>query len=308
MEGTALPYTTAAKFDRGMTTLATALEYAGYAEGLGELASLGYGALRNKLGQSMESGWLSKMRNTKSKLQSPTVGTDYIWNHVNNNIRGALPEGLTKQHIADALEGNLSWIESPEYLRRRMATTGETAEQVTKDVQALKNRFANTKIKFTDKGLGKNKLGDLIGGDYSANPFDIFAKLNKDVIRINPNQTLEEIIGTIDHEVGHALSPALKNPKLYKNYPFIPTTHGNNLRDWGNEQGFFNKLWKGDRSKDYVYLEDPAEQQVRYNRFNAKIREDLNLPRNEGTLTDEQFDQWADAQRKDKFKSFENRK
>jgi hypothetical protein len=243
----------------------------------------------------------SSVENVGSKLKSQTAGTDYIWNHVNKNIKGNLPEGLTKQHVADILENNLSWIESPEYLKRRMATTGESIEQVTKNVQALKKRFKNTKIEFTNKGLGKNS-----DGIYSGNPSNLISNIRKDVIKIKPDQSLEEIMATIDHEVGHALSPAIKNEKLYKNYPFLPTTSGDNLRNLSNEQGFFNKLLKGNRSKDYVYLEDPAEQQVRFNRLNSKIREDLNLPRNEGTLTDEQFDQWTDTQLKDKFKSFEN--
>ncbi len=262
---------------------------------LGELRGL-----KAPIARSMESGLLSKMRNVKGKIQSPTAGTDYIWKSVNNNIKGDLPEGLTKQHIADILESNLSWIESPEYLSRRMATTGETAKQVTKDVIALKKRFKNTKIQFTNKDLDKN-----VGGTYAATPFNAVSKIQKDVIKIRPDQSLEEVMAAIDHEVKHALSPAFKNEKLYKNYPSLSTIQGDDLRDASSKQGFFNKLLKGDRSKDYVYLEDPAEQQVRFNRLNEKIREDLNLTRNEGKLTDEQFDQWTDAQLKDGFSSFE---
>jgi hypothetical protein len=226
----------------------------------------------------------SSVENVGSKLKSQTAGTDYIWNHVNKNIKGNLPEGLTKQHVADILENNLNWIESPEYLKRRMATAGESAEQVTKNVQALKKRFKNTKIEFTNKGLGKNY------GTYSGNSSNLISNIRKDVIKIKPDLSLEEMIGTIDHEVGHALSPAIKNEKLYKNYPELSITEPEK-RSFAQE--FFNlKPYSADE-EHLNYLGLPEEQQVRAIRLNNKVREDLGLPQTE-PVSEEQFGNWVE--------------
>ena len=236
------------------------------------------------------------LRKADNILPNPTKGTDYIWETVNKNVKGDLPEGLAKQDIADIIETKVSWIESPEYASRRMATTGETAKQVAKDVEKLKNRYQNTKITFGEipekKTLGYYQAQSSIKGD-------------KILIDPTKHKSLESIIGTIDHEIDHALSPASKNHNLYKNYPFLSTKEGDILRksQKENPQSFLSKLIKGDKSYNNVYLEDPAEQQVRFNRLNQKIREDLGLTRNKGELTETQFDEWADKQNEDSFVS-----
>ena len=236
------------------------------------------------------------LRKADNILPNPTKGTDYIWETVNKNVKGDLPEGLAKQDIADIIETKVSWIESPEYASRRMATTGETAKQVAKDVEKLKNRYQNTKITFGEipekKTLGYYQAQSSIKGD-------------KILIDPTKHKSLESIIGTIDHEIDHALSPASKNHNLYKNYPFLSTKEGDILRksQKENPQSFLSKLIKGDKSYNNVYLEGPAEQQVRFNRLNQKIREDLGLTRNKGELTETQFDEWADKQNEDRFVS-----
>jgi hypothetical protein len=97
MEGRALPHTPAAKIDRGMNTLATGLEAAGYVEGLGLLGKLGKGALT----KSIESRLLSNPTLPTLKLPEVVSTVDDVPESLMIKARGLFAKEpmLGKQHF-----------------------------------------------------------------------------------------------------------------------------------------------------------------------------------------------------------------
>jgi hypothetical protein len=107
--------------------------------------------------------------------------------------------GLTEADIAAARAEEEAWLTSDEYLKRRMANTGETAEQVKKDVDAI--------IKRADKAT-YNVNANLSGahGEMSTNLF-MNPKVSVSSTAPNPKAVLR-------HENIHLHSPASKNKSI----------------------------------------------------------------------------------------------
>lgn len=107
--------------------------------------------------------------------------------------------GLTDADIAAARVEEEAWITSDEYLKRRMANTGETAEQVKKDVDAI--------LKRADKAT-YNVNANLSGahGEMSTNLF-----MNP---RVSVSSTAPNPKAVLRHENIHLHSPASKNKSI----------------------------------------------------------------------------------------------
>ena len=85
-----------------------------------------------------------------------------------------------------------TYLLSDEYITKRAANTGESPNQIKAHIDTYLRELDNTTMGMYKEGdLGKN-----IGGDYGSQG-----------VRINKDMSYEEILGAIDHEVGHLLSP-----------------------------------------------------------------------------------------------------
>jgi hypothetical protein len=182
-----------------------------------------------------------------------------------------LRAGVTAEDVNNLIDKNINYIESDEYLQRRMATTGESKEQVLKDVSKYKDRLKNTTINLSASGEGG--LMDPLNIPYLTNKK---IKVGKGIA------DKEEVLGVLDHEIKHMLSPASEFPL------FSPlTTSG------GRSGKYFNypELEINSPVGKYDYFRDPMEQQVRMLKLNEKIRQDLGI-KDIRKITGKEFDSW----------------
>ena len=182
-----------------------------------------------------------------------------------------LRSGITADDVNNLIDKNINYIESDEYLQRRMATTGESKEQVLKDVSKYKDRLKNTTINLSASGEGG--LMD---------PLNIPYLTNKK-IKVGKGITdKEEVLGVLDHEIKHMLSPASEFPLFSPN-----TTSGDRLGKYFN----YPELEINSPVGKYDYFRDPMEQQVRMLKLNEKIRQDLGI-KDIRKITEKEFDSW----------------
>lgn len=206
-------------------------------------------------------------------------------NNLLNPLAGVNPKNVSKffsknnkneltplLNLEDVSAGNKQWddwINSSEYVKRRSATTGESADEIAKQVKKYNNR---------KWGYQNNVNLDDAAGNYNASPIPL---LQKDIIQIGKGLSKEEAAQVFNHEMGHLKSPAGKSGanKLYKDYPTI---------------NFDVNDFKGDKNlTNYYNL--PEEQQVRFMRANFKIRDQLGIPSNDyNPLTNDQMNKWFD--------------
>ena len=145
------------------------------------------------------------------------------------------------------------WVNSNEYLKRRMAASGETAEQVKADVATYNEKFKRTDIStqpiggnvwgFHRKEYVPNFIGKNILGKKVINP----------QIVVDDALARDEGLSTIDHEIKHAWSQSSNNNANYTGYPTIK------LGNWFQR----NIAGIGKKAENIEYLNRPQEQQVR---------------------------------------------
>lgn len=193
-----------------------------------------------------------------------------------------------RENVAKALNANLDWVESNRYTRNRSANTGETEKEVVASVNDYKKKFMNTKLNFLDDptvetaGTYSTVTKNFNNGS-TRDVHSIEAQVRASRFRGKYNNTPEN---TLDHEIGHAFSPAQKDNKVYKNYPLIKT----NERIRGEKKGeIYNKI------KDLPYLDKPQEQQVRMKRLSQSIRRDFDLGQ-EKRITTKNVERYKDFQ------------
>lgn len=202
-----------------------------------------------------------------------------------------IPEGVSKSEIKNIIDQNLAWVNSDEYAARRMATTGETKEQIAKSIKDWTKKFQNTEFKFGKEELEGTK------GSYKGSP----GLFEKRLITTKTGLSKENFLNTLDHEIKHALSPASKKEELYRNYPTIsvegtppitppPSTFKEKFKDL-----FITKKEQFTPEQEFAgYLANPAEQQVRALRLSEKVKQDLNIPTSQKQITETQFNKWID--------------
>jgi len=180
-----------------------------------------------------------------------------------------LREGITSDDVNDLVNQNIKYLESDEYLQRRMANTGESKEQILKDISKYKNRLKNTTINLS--GSGDGGLMD---------PLNIPFLTNKRIKVGKGIANKEEVLGVLDHEIKHMLSPASEFPLISS------TTSGARSGKYFNYPEF-----EIDAPAGYHYFRDPMEQQVRLLKLNEKIRQDLGI-KDTRKITEKEFDTW----------------
>jgi hypothetical protein len=194
------------------------------------------------------------------------------------------PEGMAPYLVTDTdaiMSKNAQWLESPQYLKRRMEATGETAVQVKADVAKI--LAEGEKTKFAVKPYSNTN----VEGYYSKpKKYDWFERKvlgKKDIpaeISIKEGLPFESHMGALDHEVKHAMSQFATNNN-YKGYPTIKV--GNwferNINGLGTHADYLNKA---------------PEQQVRYLKILEDIEKSKGIPKGD-IITPEQFDDWIDT-------------
>jgi hypothetical protein len=191
-----------------------------------------------------------------------------------------LPEGVNSKDLQNIIQKNLDWVKSEEYIQRRIATTGETREQVEK----LTNKWISDLQNKTKYSIGSYNDE---GGAYLQQFNPIFGR--KSYITVNPEITPEKFLDIFEHEFIHGLSPALKSSasSLYKNYPVLNV----NAPKTTLSKSLFGKYT--DDEKHLRYLAEESEQQARAVRLNNRIRQDLDI-KDFRKITESEFDQWLD--------------
>ena len=179
----------------------------------------------------------------------------------------AITKSLYSAGINKIADNEVSYLTSPEYLKIRMANTGETASEINNNInQIIKNANKTTIRSASAKKIGnananfvkKNILNALEPLDGNFLPsFNSNAKINY--------TSFESALEDIDHEVKHALSPVATNSNrsIYENYPTIKLENPFNKLD-----PFFKET-----EKHIDYLQKPWEQQVRFGKIKDYMAE-----------------------------------
>jgi hypothetical protein len=186
-----------------------------------------------------------------------------------------LPQSIDRDDLHALIKKQLDRVDSDEYISRRMATTGETKEQIASTVKEWKDHLTDA-TNYNSDWDGKAY------GAYSNWRKKGYLSVNSDVTNKNP----EKFLDVFEHEFLHGLSPALKNEKLYKNYPILNVTPKRSIVQKVKDQ--FNG-----KQRSIDYLNEAEEQQVRSVRMNDRIRKDLGIE-GQNKLSKENLDKWFD--------------
>jgi hypothetical protein len=257
--------------------------------------------LYNAAGKGLKQlGKLAKTQNKSSKLSKVTAYNDALQNEywpksltehpdaeyvlqktpvkdfgIRPNIKN-LPTKQTRGYdinekdVHQLINQNLEYLTHPNYIKRRQSVTGETTKQIKKDIDSYINNLKKSDI---DLGLNIEYPGGHIRGDRKW----FLGKKSKDVTGVNPDKVSSrtEALHVLDHEIGHALSPAnqstFKGMPKYKNYPNLKIS---------------KKIDKDG------YLGSDYEQQVRFNRIKNYLNNKYGISKHE-PISEKDFDLFA---------------
>jgi hypothetical protein len=166
---------------------------------------------------------------------------------------------VTQNEVQQLIDQNIEYLQNPEYIKRRIATTGETQQTVEKDIEKYIRRLKNSIIDLNSKDIRGEGLATR-GKEFLKKP------LIKSKIHVaSSNNTIkskEDVLHILDHEIKHILSPATETNyalRKYKNYPHIDIKKG---------------------VKNENYIADDAEQQVRYLRIKDYLNNKYGVSKN----------------------------
>ena len=226
-----------------------------------------------KKGEEAVKDLLQKNTNLRMKEPIPTSSV---------NINKAKHKEIQK-----LLEDRKTYLRSEEYINKRSVNTGESHAQIKSQIDVYIKELDNTTLGAYKKGdLGKNTQGD-----YGS----------KDGIRVVEEQGYKEILGVIDHEVGHLLSPrnrTMMNGNPYTNVIWKDKKTGKRLTEaeakghksdldfdtnpkwqkweetYGHKGGVYKNYPKIDMDAGDLtsYLNLPHEQQVRMVRYGEILK------------------------------------
>jgi len=166
----------------------------------------GYGKLKN----------LFKKNNIPKPKTKPSYPNSSILRTA--DVSDEIPKltEIDKLKIAKIKDSNIKYLQSDEYVSKRMANTGESEETVLKQVDEYIKELEVAPMKF--KGPNDPKMKGMEG--YYQHPAYATSKSGEIGIRRGLQENLSDhTFGVIDHEVKHLLSPTGKFDKsspLYK--------------------------------------------------------------------------------------------
>ena len=222
---------------------------------------------------------------------------------------GTIPEDAyrTQRIVENSVKKRKDYISSDEYLQKRMANTGETAEEVNDAVLRYLNELDNSTITYQPIDAQ---------GQYTRNNIEMNAPVDDPFYMRNRGTESR----TLEHEIDHMLSPISKpNPKAPTKYKEDGKTLTKEYKDFllaGNrptEGGVSGQGVKHGAYKDYPtleinpilkegkytfnsgvnqydYLMNPAEQQARHLGAGDHLKKYYNWDGTEAGLTDDMLE------------------
>ncbi len=195
-----------------------------------------------------------------------------------------LPEGVTTRDLQSVIQKNLDWVKSDEYISRRMASTGETRDQVIKTT----DKWIKDLQKRTKYGMTEGTLDDP-SGEYRIHFNPVFGRKSSVTVNSEVATNPEKFLNIFEHEFIHGLSPMAKPGQghLYKNYPV--------LNVGADKPTLFQSLFgkPTTEQKTLRYLAEEGEQQARAVRLNNRIRQDLGI-KDFRKITESEINKWFD--------------
>ena len=184
-----------------------------------------------------------------------------------------LKNQISRSEINNIAKRENDWVNSDEYLKRRMTASGETAEQVKADVAKYNERFKRTDFLMTpiEGNLAAYYQHEYIPNFSGKNIFE--KKIKNPKIVVGNDVPIDEGLSSIDHEIKHAFSQTSNANPNYKGYPTIK------LGNWFQR----NMASIGKKADHIQYLNRPEEQQVR----NLKLLD--HIEKSEGVKRGEQI-------------------
>ena len=199
--------------------------------------------------------------------------------------RGPIGEGvgtgLVEQDISKSVNDQINWITSEEYYKRRSANTGETYDQIYRDVNKTINNAKDAKFDVNAK------LPERIQGQQTPRSLNTFwGPPTVDISSTAGNPAM-----VLKHEVGHLYSPAGFDTDISKLHRGFDNPDVANLAS--NKRGVYaNYPQLGDINMD-DYLQLGFEQQVRHLNARDQMLSKFNLQK-DAQLTEDQVRQFVD--------------
>ena len=242
-----------------------------------------------------------------TNLKNLNLTKNSYFSDINNAI------SFYKPRIDNIVNEQLKWIESPEYIKRREATTGESKEEIVNSVKKQSEilNLIDLNKSFNIKPLSEGVLGSAQVNNKSFLGNKIFGakpqiNLDQNMFFTDPLQTL----GTAKHETIHLSDPFFYSgtefpfETAYNNYPFLNIdkpnlTFGQKFMNKFIDPSLPNNLISNKDLKeelsDWEYNIDKMEQKVRFKKLNDVIRQDLGLGKMYGSqpqLTIDNINKW----------------
>jgi hypothetical protein len=136
------------------------------------------------------------------------------------------PSSTELDEITKIKDKNVKWLQSDEYVSKRMANTGESKESIMSQIDDYIKELDETPITFKTKAdMGENVLGSYKGGDIldgtpsRINILNPAPTNNMSLVNKGVKPKLDShVAGTIDHEIKHLISPTQKLDKTSSTY------------------------------------------------------------------------------------------
>jgi len=221
---------------------------------------------RAQTGKYIKEGTKNLLGTTDDLIQSTHFNLvdnlrSYIFDASKYKINN-IPNYISKGDINNVINDNIKYLTSDYYFNQRAKNTGESFEQINKEVNFYLSELQKTHFNFGEK------LDDASGIIYKPDKYKrIFG--DKTEINIENLNNKEKTLNVLDHELKHLFSPAgLSGEKrLYKNFPHLEIDRNFFLPEIRSlnpvkriKEGF-------DADQEVLYNSWPWEQQVRFTKF-----------------------------------------
>lgn len=220
------------------------------------------------------------LKNIKTAIPKYTDDALKVFNKVGTPppFKGSQIDDITET-MAQKVAEKKAWLTSDEYIKRRMATTGEPKSRILADVdrhlETIEKNADPTVYEFPDDTYGFASQQLKMNGDSPIRNVHGELTLQPNISLNAKYKNTPDFVATYEHELDHITSPMFYPSRggIEKAYPRLPLKP-----TW--EETPIGKVFPGlggKASKTRGYLSEPIEQQARFNELNSLIRDDLKL-------------------------------